>query len=632
MMRHDMLNRIPMRWAVCSLLLLTSRGGTAQTGEASDQDISDEIVQKVDPSVVAIKHENAVGSGFIVSEDGYILSNGHVVRGNDNEDPTEPAKSITVILHDERKFSAKVLGFCMNPDVAVLKIECDTPLKPVEYGDSRNAQIGQKVFAVGTPHGLKRTFSSGILSNVDRTDLGTFTKVIQTDTAINPGNSGGPLFDREGRVLGLNTYARQGANNIGFTIPIHIADKLRQDIMKHGRFIRADLPVFFVGELYEELRTVLGVDSGVIVEYVMENTPAYSAGLRAGDVLIRQNGKPISATTEAELKDLMWELTILEPGTPITWTALRKAGEAFKEVALQAILEEDELMPSTRQFSGEIKTEKYDTLGLSFKEIVRGHRLMYRLQDDPGVLVSGTDKGSPAESAGLKGGDIITHVNGEHVTDVSSFRKALEARLTEQEKYIDVTLRRRKLTVHTVLAPYYDLKDRNVVVVVPPGEPRYLELVLRELVSQGASLTLASPKGDVTCSGVAVQSRTTLAEVQTHAVDLLVLLDGGDAKAYWQNETVLELVRGVHAAEGTLAAIGTSAITLVVAAPDLLEKKITTSKDDSTEAIKRKAQYTGGAVEKDAGVITTTGFDRQTVRDFLKEVGKSTGASSHSGS
>ncbi len=622
MIRHETSTMIPIRWAVCSLLLSSSMA-TAQTGESPEQDIPDAIVQKVDPSVVAIKHENAVGSGFIFSKDGYILSNGHVVRGSDKEDPTEPAKSITVILNDERKFSAKVLGFCMNPDVAVLKIECDTPLSPVEYGDSRNAQIGQKVFAVGTPHGLKRTFSSGILSNVDRTDMGTFTKVIQTDAAINPGNSGGPLFDREGRVLGVNTYASKGANNLGFTIPIHVVEELRKDIMEHGRFVRADLPIFFASELYEEMRTVLGVEGGILVDHVMTNSAAYRAGMRAGDILIRQNGKPIAATTEAELKDLMWELTILEPGTPVRWIALRKSGDTLEEVTIEATLEQDELMPSTRRFSGEIRTEKYDALGLSFKEMVAMHRVMYRLQDDPGVLVSGTDKGSPAESAGLKGGDIVTHVNGTQVTDVASFRKTLESRLAEQEKYIDLTLRRRQLSYRTVLAPYYDLKGKSVVVVVPPGEPRYLELTLHELISQGADLTLASPNGDVTCPSVAVQSRKKLSEIEADSVDVLVLLDGEDAKAYWTDDTVLELIRGVHAAEGTLAAVGTSAITLVAAEPELLEKKITTSKQDSTEAITRKAQYTGGEVEKDSGVITTTGFDRKTVREFLRTVSKS---------
>ena len=161
--------------------------GSVSAQDNGFQDIPDAVVKRVDPSVVAIQHKRAAGSGFVVTEDGYILSNGHVVRGEDREDPMEPAKAVTVILNDERKYPAKVLGFCMDPDVALLKIEPDEPLHPVEFADTRLAQIGQKCFAVGTPVGLKRTFTSGMLSNVDRTDLGTFTKVFQTDAAINPG-------------------------------------------------------------------------------------------------------------------------------------------------------------------------------------------------------------------------------------------------------------------------------------------------------------------------------------------------------------------------------------------------------------------------------------------------------------
>ncbi|HAS82676.1 MAG TPA: hypothetical protein DCS43_08405 [Verrucomicrobia bacterium] len=608
-------------WFAFGVLLVSGANGLMaqeQPQAQADQDIPDAIVRKVDPSVVAIKHESAIGSGFIISTDGYILSNGHVVRGSDDEDPMEPAQSITVILNDERKFPAKVLGFCMNPDVALLKIECDTPLSPVEFADSRNAQIGQKVFAVGTPQGFKRTFSSGILSNVDRTDLGTFTKVIQTDAAINPGNSGGPLFDRDGKVLGLNTYASQGANNLGFTIPIHVAEEIRKDLMTSGRFIRADVPVFSVSEVYEEMKLALGVERGVLVDYVMENTPADSAGLRAGDVIIRQNGQPMAAATQAELKDVIWALTILEPGTPVEWVVLRKDGNAYKEVKILATIQEAEPMPGTQRFPGELKTQKLDAVGLSFMDIVSTHRIMHGLQDDPGILVHAAEKGSPAEMAELRGGDIVTHVGGLQVTDVASFSQQLESLLSTQEKYIDMTIRRRQISVKTVLAPYYDLMGKRVLVVVPSDEPRYLDLVRRELIAHGAMLTFASVSG--TCTEATLKDVKKLSAVASDAVDLLILLDGGNARDDWENETLLELIRGVFNAEGVLAGVGSSVITLVLADPGLLAKKMTTSKDDSSEAIRRKALYTGKAVEQDVGLVTTTGFDRKTVRAFLKEV------------
>lgn len=608
--------KLMMRFFLLVLFSLLPLYGQEQT----HQDIPDAIVKKVDPSVVAIQHERAGGSGFIVSEDGYILSNGHVVRGNDAEDPQKPATSITVILHDERKFPARVIGFCMNPDVSVLKIDCPDPLVPVTFGDSRNVHIGQKVFAVGMPHGLKRTFSSGILSNVDRTDLGTFTKVIQTDAAINPGNSGGPLFDKNGHVLGINTYGTRGANNLGFTIPIHVAEEVYRDILAHGRFIRADLPVFFARELYDELRTALGVKNGVLIEYVMEGSPAEAAGLKLGDIIIQQNGEPVSAHTRAELLDYAWALTILEPGTALTWDILRPEENGLKPIQVNVVMEEAEPMVDTGRFPGEIKTEKYDALGLSFKQIVRLHRLYHELQDDQGVLVSQRDRGSPADEADLNKYDIITHVAGTSVQDVPSFRAALEKALSENQKYIDITVRRKQLEWRTALAPYYDLEDQHVVVILPPGKVNHLDLVLRELISQGADLTV-SYTGEISTNLVARNvAAVPLSDVSYEDIDILLLLDGAGTDQYLADQALADLILGVYGEEKLLAAVGQSAITLLDAEPELGEKKITTSEAFSGDAIQRGAQYTGNDVERDVGILTTTGADREVMRAFLKEL------------
>jgi serine protease Do len=588
--------------------------------DQSYQDIPNEVVRKVDPSVVAIQHERAGGSGFIVSEDGYILSNGHVVQGDDKEDPMKPATSITVILHDERKFSAKVVGFCMNPDVSVLKIDCPDPLVPVTFGDSENAHIGQKVFAVGMPHGLKRTFSSGILSNVDRTDLGTYTKVIQTDAAINPGNSGGPLFDRNGHVLGINTYGTRGANNLGFTIPIHVAAELYEDILAHGRFIRSDIPILFARELYEELRDALGVEDGVLVEYVMEGSPAEEAGFKMGDVIVEQNGKPVSARTKADLLDYAWDLTILEPGTQVTFGVLRRGDEGLTRIDISAVLEESEPMVDTGRFPGEIKTEKYDALGLSFKQIVRLHRIFHELQDDKGVLVEGADRGSPAEEADLHKYDIITHVAGTAVEDVASFRAALEKALSENTQYIELRIRRQQLEWRTALAPYYDLGDQHVVVLLPPGDANHVDLVLRELISQGADLTVVYPDGTSMAENVQGVKVSAISEISASEVDVLLLLDGSQADYFLDNQAVSRLIQDVYAEEKLLAAVGRASIALLDAEPALLEKKMTTSEEYSGDAIQKNAQYTGNEVERDGGMLTTTGLDREVMRAFLKEL------------
>ncbi len=307
--------KINTLFGLASVLLL-SNVNASEPGE-----IPDDVVKKVDPSVVAIQHVGAVGSGFIISEDGYILTNGHVIRGSDKENPKVPAKSITVVMYDEQKFSATVIGFCMNPDVALIKVDPGYPLQPVEFADSRSVQIGETCFAVGTPVGLKRTFTKGIISNVNRTDLNTFTPVIQTDAAINPGNSGGPLFDQYGRVLGLNTYGMKG-NNLGFTIPSHVALVLKDHHMEFGRFNRSEIP-FFVGvEMYDELADAVGVEHGILVQYVMKGTTVYKAGLRMGDVIVKVDDKDVSARTRSEMQEFTWDLAIREPGSPVEFTVL----------------------------------------------------------------------------------------------------------------------------------------------------------------------------------------------------------------------------------------------------------------------------------------------------------------------
>jgi len=583
------------------------------------RDISDAVVKKVDPSVVAIQHKRAAGSGFVISADGYILSNGHVVRGDDSEDPTQPVKALTVILNDERKYPAKVIGFCMNPDVALLKIDPDAPLQPVEFADSRAAQIGQKCFAVGTPVGLKRTFTSGILSNVDRTDLGTFTKVFQTDAAINPGNSGGPLFDQEGRVLGINTYASRGANNLGFTIPSYVVMVLKEHILKYGRFRRVDVPLMITTEIYDELATALGNVSGILVTYVMPGTSAEKAGFKRGDIIKEVDGKPCSARTRAEMMDFEWNFVIQAPGSPVEFKVLRGMADSRKEFVIKAKMEIDEPQPTTSRFPGEEITHYYDVLGLGYKEILRLHRIIYGLPDVKGVLVSRGVANQPASKAELYFGNIITAVEGVSVDSVETFQKELEKHLVTGKKRIDLKVHRGRLSYMTALAPYYDMKDKRVALVLPPGKTDYLELIVRELVADAAEITVVSVDGAkpaVTGSCPVLK----LADAKGDEFDLVLLMGGDEAACLWDNQDALRLVKEAYAAKKILAAVGSASITLIAGEPELLEKKITTAKNVSGEAVKRKAHYTGSDVEKDGKIITTTGFERKVVRKFLKSL------------
>lgn len=611
---------------VCMPMLATLAADKSKTQNGSAQDIPDEIVKKVDAAVVCIMHEGACGSGFVISKDGYIISNGHVVQGTDSEEPLTPAKLITVITSDERKYRAKVIGFCMNPDVSLLKIEAESEMTPVEFGDSTSVKVGEKCFAVGAPLGLKRTYTSGILSSVDRTDLGTATKVFQTDAAINPGNSGGPLFDQAGRVIGINTYGMGQANNLGFTIPAHVIQVLRDHFKKHGRFIRSDLPVIMMGEVYDEMAKALKVDKGLIVQYVMPGTAAEKAGFKTGDIITGINNTPCSARTKAEMLDIDWELTIKEPGTKLVFSILRGSPAAYKNLSITVTTEESEPIPET-SFPGELVTYRNDTLGVGYRQLVKVQRIIYGLEQETGVLldVREPERNGVFDKAELRNGDIVTHVEGKPVIDPATFWQELKTCLLRKDRYIDITASRRKTQINTTLAPFYELKGMQVAIVMPSAKSEYLDLALRELLADGADITIfqaSSEKPEV--SKEYSFPIKALHEIKGSNFNAVVFMDSTAGKKLCTNPDALRAVKEAYAAKRVLAAIGASALVLPAGEADILKKKITTSEDVSSELINKKATYTGSKIEKDETIITTTGFDKETVRSFLKSVRQAT--------
>jgi len=611
---------------VCLPMLATLAVDKSKAQNGSAQDIPDEIVKKVDAAVVCIMHEGACGSGFVISKDGYIISNGHVVQGTDSEEPLTPAKLITVITSDERKYRAKVIGFCMNPDVSLLKIEAESEMTPVEFGDSTSVKVGEKCFAVGAPLGLKRTYTSGILSSVDRTDLGTATKVFQTDAAINPGNSGGPLFDQAGRVIGINTYGMGQANNLGFTIPAHVIQVLRDHFKKHGRFIRSDLPVIMMGEVYDEMAKALKIDKGLIVLYVMPGTAAEKAGFKTGDIITGINNTPCSARTKAEMQDIDWDLTIKEPGIKLVFSILRGAPAAYKNLSITMSTEESEPIPET-SFPGELVTYRNDTLGVGYKQLVKVQRIIYGLEQETGVLldVREPEKNGVFDKAELRNSDIVTHVEGKPVVDPASFWQELKTCLLRKDRYIDITASRRKTQINTTLAPFYELKGMQVAIVMPSGKSEYLDLTLRELLADGADITVfqaSNEKPDVSKEyNFPIKA---LHEIKGSNFNAVVFMDSETGKALCSNPDALRVVKEAYAAKRVLAAIGASSLVLPAGEAEILKKKITTSEEVSSELLNKKATYTGSKVEKDETIITTTGFDKETVRSFLKSVRQAT--------
>ena len=256
-----------------------------------------------------------LGSGVIVSDSGYILTNNHVV---------ESADEIEVVLNDSRRARAKVIGTDPDSDLAVLKIELDQ-LPTIVLGNSESLQVGDQVLAIGNPFGVGQTVTSGIVSALGRNQLGinTFENFIQTDAAINPGNSGGALVDTNGNLLGINTaiYSRSGGSmGIGFAIPVATAKLVLEGIVKDGQVTRGWIGVE-PNELSPELAETFGVKAkeGVIITGVLQNGPAATAGIKPGDVIVAVADKSVSNVSE-----LLTNVAALKPGTASTFSVLRR--------------------------------------------------------------------------------------------------------------------------------------------------------------------------------------------------------------------------------------------------------------------------------------------------------------------
>jgi Do/DeqQ family serine protease len=259
--------------------------------------------------------QTGLGSGVIVSETGYILTNNHVVEGADE---------IEVVLNDSRTTRAKVVGTDPDTDLAILKIALDR-LPVIVLGNSDSTQVGDQVLAIGNPFGVGQTVTSGIISALGRNQLGinTFENFIQTDAAINPGNSGGALVDTNGNLLGINTaiYSRSGGNmGIGFAIPVSTAKQVLEGIVRDGQITRGWIGVE-PNDLSPELAETFNIQAqqGVIITGVLQNGPAAQAGIRPGDVIVKIGNQPVT-----DVAQLLAQVAALKPGTATRFAVERK--------------------------------------------------------------------------------------------------------------------------------------------------------------------------------------------------------------------------------------------------------------------------------------------------------------------
>ena len=358
------------------------------------------------------EREHSLGSGVIVSSDGYILTNNHVVDG---------ANEIKVTLGDKREFNARVIGTDPQTDIAVLKVEA-TGLPVLVFGDSSQVKVGDFALAIGNPFGLNQTVTMGIVSATGRGNLGIedYEDFIQTDASINPGNSGGALVNVNGDLIGINTAILSGGSGgnqgIGFAIPINMARQVMDQILKQGKVIRGYLGAW-IQPVTPQIAKSFGLSKpqGALLGDVEPSGPAGKSGLQRGDVVLEMDGQPITDTGAFRLK-----IAMMKPGTTVKLKVYHNGAERDVPVVL------GELPSKAASAQGGAGSPSAALQGLTVDELTP--QIARQLGLPPktfGVVVTGVESGSAAEEADIRRGDVIQEVNHKPVHSVQEFSNAV---------------------------------------------------------------------------------------------------------------------------------------------------------------------------------------------------------------
>jgi serine protease Do len=372
--------------------------------------------------------QRGAGSGFIISSDGLILTNNHVV---------EDADTIKVRLADKREFTAKVIGTDPQSDVALIKIDGkDLPTLPL--GDSDKLEVGEWVIAIGSPFELSQTVTVGVVSAKGRSRIGIndYENFIQTDAAINPGNSGGPLLNIHGEAIGINTaiFSRSGGYmGIGFAIPVNMARSIEKQLRTNGRVTRGWLGVV-IQDINEDLANSFGLDKaeGILIAEVAEDSPAAKAKLKQGDVILALNG-----TKLADVADLRNRIAMISPNDTVTLQIIRDGHKKYIDVVIG-----EQSSDFSRRAWGQRGPTASGTLlekmGLSLQELTPDIASQFGYTKEQGILIAEVVPDSPAARVGLQPGQLIEEVNKVRVHNLAELKKAIKKGRNPQQVLLRV--------------------------------------------------------------------------------------------------------------------------------------------------------------------------------------------------
>ena len=388
-----------------------------------------------DPSQPDEDRPRGVGSGFILSTDGLVMTNAHVVEG---------ANEVIVTLTDNREFKAKIIGADKRSDVAIVKIEA-TGLPAVKIGDISRLKVGEWVMAIGSPFGLENTVTAGIVSAKQR-DTGDYLPFIQTDVAINPGNSGGPLINMRGEVVGINSqiYSRSGGfQGISFAIPIDEATRVSEQLRINGKVTRGRIGVQ-IDQITKEVAESIGLGKaqGALVRGVESGAPADKAGIEAGDIITKFDGKVIDKAS-----DLPRMVGNVKPGTKAVVTVFRRGSTRDMSVTIAEVEADKPLRKVSKPESKPPVAGPAQALGLAISEITDAQKKELKIKG--GVKIDAIE--GAAARAGLREGDVIVSIANSEITGVKEFETALAK--IDKSKTVTLLFRRGELAQFAIIRP-----------------------------------------------------------------------------------------------------------------------------------------------------------------------------------
>ncbi len=376
------------------------------------------------------RKERSLGSGFIISEDGYILTNDHVVDGADE---------IKVKLSDGREFKGEVRGLDSKLDLALIKIDAGENLPVARLGDSDAIRVGEWVMAIGNPFGLAQTVTVGIVSAQGRViGAGPYDDFIQTDASINPGNSGGPLFNVKGEVIGINTAIVAGGQGIGFAIPVNMAKQIIPQLRDKGQVTRGWLGVT-VQALNEELATSFGLKEtrGALVNEVVKGSPAEKAGLQRGDIIFEYDGQPVK-----DINDLP-RLVAATPVDKVVKVSIYRDGKERTVKVSIGRLDDGEIKQPASPEGGDT------TLGMGLANPTPELAARFGLDEAQGILIVRIAPDGPAAAANLRVGDLILEADGKTVAAVKDFEKVVDG--LGSRKVLRLLIKRKATLLYTTV-------------------------------------------------------------------------------------------------------------------------------------------------------------------------------------